>query len=72
MHYNPFTTDNGDACRVIAGTHKGKRGTIQDRHERKTGQITMRVVQEYDLRFKTLLRNVTAVTDPEELNQNLA
>ena len=28
---------NGDSCVVIAGTHKGKAGTVEDRHVSKGG-----------------------------------
>lgn len=51
-------TKNGDMCRVIAGTHKGKRGTIQDLHTSKTGAVTITVVQKDGERFKTLAKNV--------------
>ncbi len=49
---------NGDRCRVIAGTHKGKTGRVEDRHVSATGQVTLTVRQDDDVRLKTLARNV--------------
>ncbi len=49
---------NGDLCVVIAGSHKGKAGTIEDRHVSKGGNITITVRQADGSRFKTLERNV--------------
>ncbi len=49
---------DGDECRVVAGTHKGKSGIVRDINTSKTGQITITVVQENGVRFKTLARNV--------------
>jgi ribosomal protein S4E len=49
---------NGDACAVIGGTHKGKSGIVQDLKTSKTGHITITVVQNNGVRFKTLARNV--------------
>jgi ribosomal protein S4E len=49
---------DGDHCRVIGGTHKGKSGTIRDLNQSKTGQITITVVQANGERFKTLGKNV--------------
>ena len=51
----------GDFCEVIAGTHKGKLGTATDLNISKTGHLTITVVQENGVRFKTLGRNVTIV-----------
>lgn len=48
---------NGDACLVVAGTHKGKSGVVQDLHSSKTGVLTLTVVQANGIRFKTLARN---------------
>lgn len=53
------SANNGDSCKVIAGTHKGKSGTIQDMNTSKTGAITITVVQINGDRFKTLLKNIT-------------
>ncbi len=50
---------NGDHCRVIAGTHKGKTGIVQDLNTSKTGHITITVLQKNGVRFKTLGRNVS-------------
>jgi ribosomal protein S4E len=49
---------DGSFCQVIAGTHKGKRGIVQDINTSKTGHITITVVQENGVRFKTLAKNV--------------
>jgi ribosomal protein S4E len=49
---------NGDQCMVIAGTHEGKSGTVEDRNVSKTGSITITVRQADGERFKTLARNV--------------
>jgi ribosomal protein L24 len=49
---------DGDRCEVMAGTHKGKKGIVRDIHASKTGQITITVVQDSGIRFKTLARNV--------------
>lgn len=49
---------NGDHCRVVAGTHKGKSGTVEDCHSSKTGHVTITVRQADGARFKTLARNV--------------
>ena len=54
---NPALKD-GDLCTVIAGTHKGKRGTVRDLNMSKTGHLTITVVQANGERFKTLGRNV--------------
>jgi ribosomal protein S4E len=52
------TLKNGAFCRVIAGTHKGKSGFVQDINTSKTGHITITVLQKNGTRFKTLGRNV--------------
>ncbi len=49
---------DGDQCKVIAGTHAGKSGTVTDIKTSKTGHITITVVQKNGDRFKTLGRNV--------------
>lgn len=49
---------NGDLCVVIAGTHKGKSGTLEDRHVSKGGIVTFTVRQADGSRFKTLERSV--------------
>ncbi len=55
---------DGDLCSVISGTHKGKSGIIRDLNISKTGHLTITVVQENGVRFKTLGRNV--LVQPEE------
>ena len=49
---------NGKYCEVIAGTHKGKLGSVADMNTSKTGNITITVVQDDGVRFKTLGKNV--------------
>ena len=49
---------DGDSCRVIGGTHKGKAGVARDLNRGKTGQLTIAVVQANGERFKTLGKNV--------------
>lgn len=49
---------DGDFCNVTAGTHKGKSGIIRDLNISKTGHLTITVVQENGVRFKTLGKNV--------------
>jgi len=46
---------------VIAGTHKGKSGTVRDINTSKTGHITITVEQIDSVRFKTLARNVEVI-----------
>ena len=49
---------DGAHCTVVAGTHKGKSGTVRDVKTSKTGHVTLTVVQKSGERFKTLARNV--------------
>jgi ribosomal protein S4E len=49
---------DGARCKVIAGTHKGKTGTVHDIHASKTGHVTVTVRQENGERFKTLAKNI--------------
>ncbi len=49
---------DGEHCRVIAGTHAGKSGIVQDSNISKTGHLTITVVQKDGERFKTLAKNV--------------
>ena len=49
---------DGAKCKVIAGTHTGKSGTIEDIHASKTGVMTVTVRQKNDIRLKTLAKNV--------------
>lgn len=58
--------NNGDYCKVIGGTHKGKSGTIQDKNLSKTGHITITVEQDNGERFKTLGKNVTVTETKNE------
>lgn len=56
---------DGDYCRVLGGTHKGKSGRVNDLHVSKTGHQTITVEQSSGIRFKTLLKNVQKI-EPEE------
>ena len=52
---------NGDMCDAIAGTHKGRSGTVEDYKLSKTGHATITVREAGGARFKTLARNVRKV-----------
>jgi ribosomal protein S4E len=52
---------DGDRCKVIAGTHKGKAGLVKDINKTASGTVTITVVQDNGERFKTLMKNVEAV-----------
>ena len=52
---------DGDRCEVVAGTHKGKSGVVEDRKLSATGHATITVRQPDGERFKTLARNVRRV-----------
>lgn len=58
MSLNRKITD-GMKCKVIAGTHVGKSGTVSDMNVSKTGAVTITVQQHNGIRFKTLAKNVT-------------
>ncbi len=49
---------DGDFCNVVGGTHAGKSGLVTDIKTSKTGHVTITVVQDDGVRFKTLARNV--------------
>jgi ribosomal protein S4E len=49
---------DGDHCTVIAGTHKGKSGLVEDWKLSKSGHASITVRQADGSRFKTLARNV--------------
>lgn len=57
---------DGDHCKVIAGTHVGKSGTVTDLNISKTGHLTITVVQKNGVRFKTLGKNVALMASPEK------
>ena len=54
----PIAPKDGDQCKVVGGTHKGKSGTVRDINISKTDQTTITVVQPDGERFKTLSKNV--------------
>ncbi len=51
--------ENGDLCVVIAGTHKGNSGIVQDKKVSATGHFTITVEQDDGIRLKTLAKKVT-------------
>ncbi len=56
-----FNLNDGDKCKVTGGTHKGKSGTVKDINTSKTGHITITVLQDNGVKFKTLGKNVTVL-----------
>jgi ribosomal protein S4E len=52
------TIKDGSQCKVIAGVHAGKSGTVRDIKTGKTGYVSITVVQKNGERFKTLAKNV--------------
>jgi ribosomal protein S4E len=67
---NTTSLKDGDFCYVIAGTHKGKSGYVRDIHTSKTGQVTITVLQENGVRFKTLAKNVVVLNNLNESEFN--
>ncbi len=57
--------EDGDWCNVIGGTHKGKSGIVADINTSKGGHITITVIQEDGVRFKTLAKNVQIAIRPK-------
>jgi ribosomal protein S4E len=49
---------DGNLCKVVGGTHRGKSGTVRDIKTSKTGHSTVTVVQSTGERFKTLAKNI--------------
>jgi ribosomal protein S4E len=56
----PQSIQNGQAVKVVGGTHAGKAGIVRDMHVSKTGAVTITVIQAQGERFKTLAKNVVA------------
>ena len=54
----PSKLSDGDQCKVIGGTHAGKSETVRDINVSKTGHITITVVQNNGVQFKTPGKNV--------------
>ena len=52
---------DGDQCKLVGGTHKGKSGTVRDVNISKTGHLTITVEQKNGVRFKTLGKNVVVL-----------
>jgi ribosomal protein S4E len=57
---------DGDSCKVVGGTHKGKAGVARDLNVSKTGHLTITVVQANGERFKTLAKNVVVQTGGQQ------
>ena len=57
---------DGDHCKVIKGTHRGKSGIVRDINTSKLGNVTITVEQKKGVRFKTLANNVV-VQNPEDI-----
>ena len=53
---------DGAQCNVIGGTHAGKTGVVRDITTGTTGHVSITVVQESGVRFKTLAKNVVIET----------
>jgi ribosomal protein S4E len=58
--------NDGDICKVVGGTHKGKSGIVRDVKTSKTGYITITVEQDNGVRFKTLGNNIVVVKSAKE------
>ena len=58
MNATSANVKDGDHCTVVAGTHKGKSGVVEDSNTSKTGHVTITVRQANGERFKTLARSV--------------
>lgn len=52
---------NGKYCAVVLGRHKGKSGVVQDRNISKSGHVTITVMQDDGVRFKTLAKSVNVL-----------
>ena len=61
---NAPQVSDGAQCKVVAGTHSGKSGTVRDIKTSKTGHLTITVVQADGERFKTLAKNVIVQKRP--------
>jgi ribosomal protein S4E len=58
---NNGPAQNGDHVEVVAGTHKGRSGLVEDWKLSKTGHATITVREADGNRFKTLARNVNVI-----------
>ena len=54
----PGKLRDGAQCKVIGGVHVGKSGMVRDIKTRRTGHVSITVVQTNGERFKTLAKNV--------------
>ena len=55
---NGIDVKDGDMVLIVAGTHKGKTGSIEDSNVSKTGASTVTVREPDGNRFKTLAKNL--------------
>lgn len=55
--------ENGQSCVVLAGRHKGRSGTVENRHVSNGGNVTITVRETDGTRFKTLERSVRPTSD---------
>lgn len=58
---SPANLIDGAQCKVIAGVHAGKSGTVRDIKTGKTGHVSITVVQPDGDRIKTLAKNVVVI-----------
>jgi ribosomal protein S4E len=54
---------DGVECKVVAGSHAGKSGTVKDMNTTRTGHVTITVLQSNGQRFKTLAKNVVVMRE---------
>ena len=64
---SPGSLKDGDQCRVVGGLHKGKSGIVRDLNTSKTGHVTITVIQQNGVKFKTLGKNVVVGSDTETM-----
>ena len=57
MDYEIRALADGDECIVVAGRHKGKTGIVRDINLSKAGHVTITVVQDNGVKFKTLAKS---------------
>jgi len=62
------SSKDGAKCEVFNGIHTGKAGTVRDINTSKSGHITITVVQENGIRFKTLVKNVIVLDKEKTTN----
>ncbi len=63
MNINEIKIKDGDFCKVVAGTHKGKSEIAGEINLSKSGHVTLTIIQNNGIRFKTLQKNVVISKD---------